>query len=621
MPDRQPSIANQTAGGSGRRRFMKTVGGSGLALAGAYPAGLLAAQPDPWDQAQSIIDRFAKPLVFRKEDFVITAFGARPCALKPVHAWVSLKARAHMNTPAAGARDCYPAIAAAIAACHKAGGGRVLIPAGNWLCAGPIVLRSNVNVHLAAGAHVYFSNNPLDYAKYGDFDCGKNGRLSLTRWEGNDCLNYSSMVYAHGQDNIALTGDDWTSILDGQGGVPFEGSTDCWWSWKGRAPADANGVPHDPTLGQSERAVNPLNPPTLAGIAPHLSAGEAKLLQGPEGWLQRDPHFLRSLSEARVPASKRIFGIGHFLRPNMVQFISCTNVLVAGYQTTNTPFWQHNPVNCRNVHAKGLYANSTGPNNDGFDPESCNGVLVEGCQFNTGDDCIAVDSGKGNDIQYGPCENVVIQDCRMQSGHGALTLGSIMSGGIQNVFAQRLVFENANWKTDPLNIAIRLKTNMNRGGFLRNFYVRDIRIPNGIRTTPAFYKPQPGPGMPTGAIATGAGGIITFDCDYDAANDAVRTRPPTVTNVHISRVTVGDVQTPEGRFSCYQPIVIMGPVAGNYNGEGKPRVLPVSNVTISDCDFGTPVNAAQPVYLYNVKGLVLRNVRIGGKLFNQTLSP
>ena len=81
------------------------------------------------------------------------------------------------------------------------------------------------------------------------------------------------------------------------------------------------------------------------------------------------------------------------------------------------------------------------------------------------------------------------------------------------------------------------------------------------------------------------------------------------------------MQTPQGRFSCYQPIVIMGPVAANYNGAGTPQVLPVSNVTISDCDFGTPVNAAQPVYLYNVKGLLLKNVKIGGKLINATMSP
>jgi polygalacturonase len=608
--------SRSTRGGLTRRGFLQAASCS-LALA-AWPSGLLAAAHDPWRQARSITERVRKPRKFRKQDFNIMAYGAAPCAVVPVTAWISFTEQAGIKTPAPGSTDCRAAIADAIAACHKAGGGRVLIPAGDWYCAGPIVLLSNVHVHLARGAHVYFSNDPRDYASHGEFDCGANGKLSLTRWEGNDCLNYSSMVYARGQKNIALTGEDWTSVLDGQAGVPFGDAGECWWSWKGRERAGVDHVPH--LEGRTEVAPNPLNPASLRVAAPSLSEQEAAHIQGDDGRFRADSNYLRALAEARVPAERRVFGIGHYLRPHMIQFISCTDVLLAGYQTTNTPFWQHNPVDCSNMHVKGIFANSMGPNSDGFDPESCRDVLIEGCQFNTGDDCIAIDSGKGPDIQYGPAANIVIQDCRMQSGHGALTLGSIMSGGIENVFAQRLVFENANYKTDPLNIAIRLKTNMSRGGYLRNFHVRDISIPNGIRTKPAFYATLPGSGIPNKSVATTAGGIITIDCDYDPVNDTVRTRPPMVTNVHISNVRVGDVDTKEGRFSCYQAIVIQGPVAANYNGTGKPQVLPVTDVTISDCDLGTPANSEQPVYLYNVKGLVLKNVKIGGKVVNKTLS-
>jgi polygalacturonase len=601
-----------------RRGFIQTVAGASLALAGAVPARLLAATPDPWREAQAIIDRFAAPPVFRTEDFNVTAFGAQPCKLVRVEAWVSFTDKATIATPAPGAADCYPAISAAIAACHRAGGGRVLIPAGNWLRAGPIVLLSNVNVHLAAGAHVYFSTNPLDYARHGAYDCGANGKLTLSRWEGNDCLNYSPLVYAHGQQNIALTGEDWTSILDGQAGVPFPGSQDCWWSWKGRVRKGVEHVPHTP--GQTEVALNPANPASLATLAPHLTPAQAREIQGDDKMFRAETHLLRALSEARVPGEKRVFGIGHYLRPHMVQFISCTNVLFAGYQTTNTPFWQHNPVDCSHVHVKGIFANSMGPNNDGFDPESCREVLIEHCQFNTGDDCIAIDSGKGTDIQFGPAENIVVQHCRMQSGHGALTLGSIMSGGIRNVYAQNLVFENANWKTDPLNIAIRLKTNMSRGGYLRNFFVRDVHIPNGIRTTPAFYTPPDGSGIPARTFATGAGAVITFDCDYDPGNDTVRTRPPTVENVQISRVTVGNVATPQGSFSCYTPIVIVGPVAATYNGPGTPRIMPVTGVTISDCDFGTPVDGRQAAWIHNARDVVLKNVKVNGRTVNRTLA-
>jgi polygalacturonase len=274
------------------------------------------------------------------------------------------------------------------------------------------------------------------------------------------------------------------------------------------------------------------------------------------------------------------------------------------------------------VHVKGIFANSMGPNNDGFDPEACDHVLIEDSQFNTGDDCIAIDAGKGPDIQYGPCQNLVIQNCRMQSGHGALTLGSIMSGGIQNVFAQNLVFENSHWKTDPLNVAIRLKCSMNRGGFLRNVHVRNISVPNGIRTTPGWYNSRPGGLIPAKSVSVNAGGIVTIDCGYDAVLDNVRTRPPVVENVHISKVTVGNVSTPEGPRSSYQAIVVLGPIASDYNGPANPppAIRPVTDITISDCDLGTPVNGAQPIYLFNVDGLKLRNVKIGGKVHDETLS-
>ncbi|MEP7155755.1 MAG: glycoside hydrolase family 28 protein [Betaproteobacteria bacterium] len=612
-----------------RRNFMQAASAAGVSIAtiGSSRATSVTA-PDPWVQANAIVSRFAQPIKFRDQDFPITAHGAESCRVVPVTAWISFIDKATVNTPAPGSKDCYAAIAKAIAECNKAGGGRVVIPAGNWYCAGPIVLLTNVHVHLKAGAQVFFSNNPADYAKYGTHDCGKNGKLTISRWEGNDLLNFSPMVYAYGQENIALTGEDWTSILNGQAGVKFDDSADCWWSWKGRSKPSASGdgpvgsgdyVRHDPA--RSEVSVNPLNPESLATLAPKLSAEEIKFIQGEGDKWRRDSNFLRALGEARVPLEKRVFGLGHYLRTHMIQFIGCNNVLMQGYQVTNTPFWQHNPVNCRNVHVKKVYANSLGPNSDGCDPESCNYVLIEDCTFDTGDDCIAIDSGKGPDIQYGPAQNIVVQNCVMHSGHGAITFGSIMSGGIQNVFVQNLVFENTHWKADPLNIAIRLKTNMSRGGFLRNLHIRNISVPNGVRTTPAFYSPLPGSTIKPKSVATSAGGIITIDCDYDPINDNVRIRPPVVSGISISNVKVGNVAIQGGNYSSYQAIVIQGPVPASYNGaEKSPKVVGVSNVTISDCNFGTPVNAAKPIYLYNVEGLTLRNVTIGSTVHNKTLS-
>jgi polygalacturonase len=609
-----------------RRHFMRAASATGLLLtAGPQAARAALAPADPWQEAKAIADRLTNHVKFRKVDYAVTDFGAERCKLVDVKGWVSFEDLETMKTPAPASKDCYPAFAAAIAACHKAGGGRVVIPAGDWYCAGPIVLLSNVNVHLNAGAHVYFSNNPADFAKYGEHDCGANGKLVLSRWQSNDCLNFSSMIYANGQDNIALTGDDWTAILDGQGGVPFEGSGDCWWTWKGKNAtinSVAQGTSSNYKKGKaSQNAVNPLNPTSLAEVAPNLSEEQRLLIQGEGDKWRGDDAYLPALSEAGVPVEKRVFGLGHYLRPPMIQLVKCTNVLLQGYQVNQSPFWQHHPVACKDIAIRNVHANSLGPNSDGFDPEACDGVLVEGCQFNTGDDCIAIKAGKNLDTQYGATRNVVIQKCTMQSGHGGVTLGSEMAGGIENVYAQDCVFQNINWATNPLNTAIRLKTNMNRGGFLRNFYVRNISIPNGVQTSPSFYASLPGSPIASRTVATAAGAVVTFDCDYTPRADNVRTRPPVVSNVQISNVKVGTVTKKGQKLSSYQAIVVLGPVASDYNGAApRPAVLPVTGVTIQDCDFGIPANAAQPFYLYNVKDLVLKNVTIGGKVVNAVLS-
>jgi polygalacturonase len=180
--------------------------------------------------------------------------------------------------------------------------------------------------------------------------------------------------------------------------------------------------------------------------------------------------------------------------------------------------------------------------------------------------------------------------------------------------------QNQNYATNPLNIAIRIKTNLNRGGVTQNFHVRNISLPNGINTTPSFYKPLAGSPIPPNTVSTTQGGIITFDCDYSPGSDNVRIRPPIAKDITITNVTAA---APAGASaSCYQAIIIQGPVAEDYNGltQPPPTVLPVQNVTVTDCDFGSPANTAQPYYLYNVQGLTLDNVTIGGTVYNTTLS-
>ena len=116
---------------------------------------------------------------------------------------------------------------------------------------------------------------------------------------------------------------------------------------------------------------------------------------------------------------------------------------------------------------------SQGPNNDGCDPESCKNVLIKECKFNTGDDCIAIKSGRNADgrrINI-PSENIIIQNCNMANGHGGVVIGSEISGGVRNVFA-----ENCQMNSPLLDRALRIKTSTARGGIIENIYLRNIEV-------------------------------------------------------------------------------------------------------------------------------------------------
>jgi polygalacturonase len=582
--------------------------------------------------------------MFRQVDFNVTGYGAKAltsqvqASVNPYTQTLSPGADKMVAASVTGtAFDSCMAFNAAIQAANQAGGGRVIVPAGDWYCGGPIVLLSNVNFHLSAGCTIYFSPNPSDYAQSGPVDCGANGKLFYTRWQGNDCLNFGSPVYAYKQNNVAITGEDQTSILNGQAMTPFAGSgstATCWWTFKGssgqygctgsQTPSQAYANPNNAALTSTDATL-------LA-----LITGSTKA-----PWNQ-DQNYLPALSQLGVPVAQRIFGIGHYLRPCMVEFVGCTNVLMENYHTQNTPFWQNHPTDCTNVVIRGVFADSTGPNNDGFDPEACTNVLCDTVTFNTGDDCIAIKSGKALDTEFGPAQDHVIQNCTMNSGHGGITLGSEMSAGVQRIYARKLNMLNENWQTNPLNIAIRIKTNMSRGGFVKDVYIDSVDLPNGVNLAGSGYGTS---NMLTGSPITASvplgvtsaagsnpsasqGGLITFDCDYSPAGDAVRISPPIVQNVNISNVNATNVTLNGTTASCFQAIVAQGPVASDYNGASPtPTVTPITGVTISNCNLGTPVCSGTasattpgPIYVNNVNAITLSNVVVGGTTYNTSLT-
>ena len=345
------------------------------------------AQHAGWDQVPKILARISAPKI-PDRDFDIVQFGA----------------------VADGKTDASPALTQAIAACAKAGGGRVVVPAGEILT-GPIHLRRNMALHLAA------TNSVLKFST----DTKRYLPVVFTRFEGIECYNYSPLIYAFGQTNIALTG---LGTIDGQA----EESN--WLAWKGRK---------GPAAGTQK-------------------AARARL---------------DKMNNEGTPVSQRIFGEGDFLRPPFVEFNLCRNVLIEGIKIRRSPMWELHPLLCTNVIVRGVDINSHGANNDGCDPESCADVLIEKCIFDTGDDCIAIKSGRNNDGRRVnvPAENIVVRDCTMRDGHGGVTIGSEISGGCSNVFV-----EHCEMDSPRLNCVLRLKSNAMRGGVLQNIFMRDVNV-------------------------------------------------------------------------------------------------------------------------------------------------
>ena len=215
------------------------------------------------------------------------------------------------------------------------------------------------------------------------------------------------------------------------------------------------------------------------------------------------------MAERGVPVAQRVFGEGDYLRPQFIQPYRCRNVLIEGVTIRNSPMWEIHPVLCTNVTVRGVTIDSHGPNNDGCDPESCRDVLIERCVFDTGDDCIAIKSGRNADGRRVnvPSENIIVRDCEMRDGHGGVTIGSEISGGVRHVFAERCQMDSP-----KLDRALRLKNNAMRGGVLEHIYMRDV----------------------TGRPARRRGAVRSTSCTRKAPNGNF---PPVVRDVELLRVT------------------------------------------------------------------------------------
>ena len=226
---------------------------------------------------------------------------------------------------------------------------------------------------------------------------------------------------------------------------------------------------------------------------------------------------LRQMGIDQVPVNKRNFGQDSNLPPDMIQFFGCNNILIQDIHILDSPYWVIHPVLCTNVTVRGIQINSYNLNNDGCDPEYTRNVLIENCIFNVGDDAIALKAGRDQDgWRIGrPTENIIIRNCMFNSNCNGLCIGSEMSAGVQNVFMENVVVKNS-------LSGIYFKSNPDRGGFIRNIWIRNVTC-DSVRTAlirfETNYKGGRGGFYPTlfeNFLIENVHGDVSGDCGFYA---------------------------------------------------------------------------------------------------------
>lgn len=401
------------------------------------------------------------------------------------------------------------AINRVISLVSKKGGGKVIIPKGTWNT-GAIELKSHVNLVLEEGATLHFAFEPKLYP------------LVRTSWEGLACWNYSPCIYAYKATDIAITG---------KGTIDGCGNNDTFWQWNG-----------SPRFGYKE------------GVTKESQklGSRSKLLK---------------MAEDGVPFDERKFGMGYGLRPQLVNMVHCERILIKDVKMINSPFWVIHPLLSKNITVDGVYVWNEGPNGDGCDPEACENVLIQNCVFHTGDDCIAIKSGRNNDgrLWNQPSKNIIIRNCKMEDGHGGVVIGSEISGGCENVYAENCVMDSPH-----LERILRIKTNNCRGGQVQNINMRNV------------------------VVGQCKEAVVKINLDYERKEICYRGFEPIVNNVNVENVTC--------QKSDYGVLII-----------GRDSLENVYDINIKNCKFDGVVK--EPV---KITGKT-RNVKFDNLVINGSL--
>ncbi|WP_289752291.1 glycoside hydrolase family 28 protein [uncultured Duncaniella sp.] len=409
------------------------------------------------------------------------------------------------------------AFAKAMAHLADKGGGRLVVPEGIWYT-GPILFESNVELHLDRGALVLFSENLADYPAV------------ASDWEGLSTHRATSPLSARDKHDIAITGDG-TFNGNGQKWRPVKKSKMTADQWKKLTKTGCVNAKGDVWF-PNERIREVYEDKAL----------QAKVHHG----------------------DKELVDYAHdFLRPVLLSFINCRNVMLKDATFENSPAWNLHPLLCENLIIDNV--NVRNPwyvqNGDGVDIESCRNVLVANSRFDVGDDAICIKSGKDKDGRDRgiPCTNVLIDGCTVYHGHGGFVIGSEMSGGCKDIIVNNCVFIGT-------DVGLRFKSTRGRGGVVEDIYVDNIKMTDI------------------------AGDALIFDLYYGIKPGApvppVTEETPSFRNIYIDDVTCRSAKR-----------------AALFNGLPE---MPMKNVVIRNSHF----RADSGIELNHVDGLTLENVRI-----------
>jgi polygalacturonase len=330
----------------------------------------------------------------------------------------------------------------------------------------------------------------------------------LTRFRGTELMNHSPMVYAYGQQNIGLTG---SGVLDAS-------KTAAW----------------------------------------QMDMGDGVNL-------------VTSWGQNGTPVAQRVMPAGSNLRVTYVEPYDCQNVLIQGVTINNGQFWNIHPTLSQNVTVDGVTIHATAQETDGCDPESSDHVVIENVNFSTGDDDVAIKSGRDNDGRrlHTPTTNVVVQHVTFAGNYGILALGSEESGGIAHIFGYDMtaVDNHTLGVGRVFQYTLFMKANWDRGGVVDDIHLDSVKMYNI------------------------SGPIVYGDMTYDDITTGMY--PPTFGNIFMSNIAIAGAQQVFDVFAT--------------------PTNPFGAITLDDCTFTNVTDTTNTLTDVD-PAPVLTNVTVNGQL-------